>query len=298
MIRLGQLIVDPRQPTDRLGKGPLELGSDDYVFPHCPEFDVTFTHNNCYSYGIGLGAAIASMLPFGIKGHYEKSSAKIFEIEKIESQSLVPSEEYVRRSLMQPVVRQYLATKNHRKSLYMIVGIKLGCNAQIIQARQDFTSGTVSVDFPGAAAGIPVDPKLHVGVARFRSGCLGRKIPHTFVFAYRLREIRYSVKSDLIFDKLYTKGAQLNEFSGDMMASTSELIENAGEGSDGYARAHPEVEIEYDGLSGEDVSEEWDIDCQHVDGCILVDTPQQLQAEECDKSQDGELSVDVSLAEF
>ena len=132
LIRLGQLIVDPRQPTDRLGKGPLELGPDDSVFNHCPEVDVTYVDSDSRSYGIGLGAAIMSMLPFGIKGHYKSSSAKLFEIERVESQSLEPSEEYVRRSLMQSAVRSYLAAKKYKKSLYMIVGLKLGRNAQII----------------------------------------------------------------------------------------------------------------------------------------------------------------------
>ena len=261
MVRLGQLIDDPRRPDERVGREPLEFGPDDKVHKLSSETNFTFIQAANRVWDIDIGATIMSFLPFGIRGHYSATSGKLFEIERIDSQSLDPSDDYVERSLRKPSVREYLAAYRYQKPLYMIVGIKVGRNARIIQGRFSKVRGKVSVDVPGYLGGIPVDPKVELGVGTSRLHGVKRDVLESFVFAYRLREVRYSVKLHLSrLGRIWTKGARLHS------AEASDNMLNAGE----IEENDVEEEIECDGLSGRDVSEE-SVPCGNmIDGCILL----------------------------
>jgi hypothetical protein len=202
-----------------------------------------------------------SLLPFGVRGQYSASEGKLFEIERVESQILEPSDDYVQQTLTKPSVREYLAAKCYRQPLYMIVGVKVGRNARIIQGRFNLTGGTVFAEVPGFVSGIPVDPKLDLSIGTSRFQGVKRQLAESFVFAYRLREVRYSIKVHLSrLGRTLTRGARLHS------AESSSVMVDA----DRIEESDREEEIEYDGLSEQDALE--DVPCgKVVDGCILVD---------------------------
>ena len=105
LIRLDQFVNGPKDPTDRVEK-PVEPGPGDLVHDHCQEDDVNYVHSARRSRNIGLGAAVLRLLPFGIKGHYNGFLKKNFEIEKLKSKSLEPSDGIL-----------YLKSKNYKKSI-------------------------------------------------------------------------------------------------------------------------------------------------------------------------------------
>ena len=115
----------------------------------------------------------------------------------------LPSQDYVQNSVLQPEALKYLAQHRYRKSLYMIVGIKVAFNAEIIYERKHGREGGLNAVIPGAVTGIPVD----LG-ANFRKGSTNltyerKHIPDSFVFAYRLREIRYFKKHNFDERRIY-----------------------------------------------------------------------------------------------
>ena len=217
--------------------------------------------------------------------------SKYFEIERVESQCLEPSDEYVRQSLMQPTVRQYLAKKRYKTSLYMIVGLKIGRNARIMEGKHFSIDAMMSSDLSGTF-GVPVDITMNVGSQRRQYTFLERKVPQSFVFAYRLREVRYSVKSNRISTKLFTKGAELFGSQGNQfMRSMDESIEGIG----GYFNSFdPRQEIEYDGVCNEDLSGDRIVDpSQIIDECVLVGPPPQFHFWEHEKTGSEKLKTDV-----
>ena len=161
------------------------------------------------------------------------------------------------------------------------------------------------MDIPGAVAGIPVDPRLHLSVGRFRYRFLERTLPHAFVFAYRLQEVRYSARSNSISKRIYTNGAQLHDIYGAKITCDPDNIQIENEDSNGNA-CSDEEEIEFEGLSPVDVSEvsrddsseEWDIDDPVVvDGCVIVDTPQHVHLQGWDMPQDSDSEEEVLFPE-
>jgi hypothetical protein len=134
-IRLGQLITDPRQPADSLQRAPLEIGPEETTMDSHEHNVISQTHADS-SFDIGLSAAVLSLLPFGLAGDKNRNTTYRYEIKKVEGRMFLPSPEYVSRSVLQPEVLHYLARHRYRKSLYMIVGIRVGFNAEFTHERK------------------------------------------------------------------------------------------------------------------------------------------------------------------
>ena len=172
-----------------------------------------------------------------------------------------PSREYVLKSVLEPEVLNYLARHKYRKSLYMIVGIQIGFNAKIVHKRTHKKGGGLNVSIPGALTGIPVD--LGAGYeCSATNHRYERKRISSFVFAYRLREVRYYKKNNSTTDVEFTKGAELHDLYGNnhvlMQPDVKEEV---------YLGTQDEIRI--DGLFRED-SDEGEHDTVIIDGCIMV----------------------------
>lgn len=288
LVRLGQLIHDPRHPAERVGREPLEFGPGDTVHELCTETNFTYAQLTHRRFDIGLGATIMSFLPFGIRGQYSASDGKLFEIERVESRLLEPSDSYVQKTLTKPSVREYLAAKYYKKPLYMIVGVKVGRNARILQGRFNLTGGTVSADVPISLSGIPVDPSVDASITTSRFQGVQRQLPDSFVFAYRLREVRYSIKVHLSqLGRTLTRGARLHSFdSSGFMADAEEGLEENGPS-----------EVEFDGLSESDAVTENILGGNVVGGCLLVDSNSSLHSSD-DESREARVEDDEECRVF
>lgn len=211
---------------------------------------------------MGLSATILSSLPFGIAGHRQISRTHVFEIDKVVSKTFVPSEEYVLKSMRQAAVLRHLAGHGYRKAVYMIVGIKIGCDARVVHRTQKSSHGKLSGTLPGLSVGIPVDIGAHVSGNARSDGREQKQIPGSFVFAYRLREIRYSKKSVLHQNWPFIRGADLHELHNVTPKGIAVV-------ADPETFLGTEDEIDIDGISGVDFEEDED-DLQFVDGCFLI----------------------------
>jgi hypothetical protein len=161
-------------------------------------------------------------------------------------------------------VLSYLARHRYRKSLYMIVGIKIGLNAEITHHREHTTRGWLKAFIPGALIGAPVDVGAQAKGSVIEQRYEKIKIPTSFVFAYRLREVRYFKKSNFIENLEYTKGADLHDLYG-----KSRVIEHFTDENVTYQGADEEIEI--DGIFEEDF-EENEHDTLIVDGSFMINS--------------------------
>jgi len=264
-IRLGQLITDPRNPTESLANGPftIELGA---VIDSGTKKDYVFRKQHEREFGIGFSAAVLSLLPFGLEGDKDRKTTHHFRIKSVEECMFLPSYEYVQKSVLQEQVLNYLAQHRYRKALYMIVGIRVGCDAEIIHERKLGNGGKLSAAVPGSLTGIPVDFGAEVKGKSLDDYFERKHIPSSFVFAYRLREIRYFKKSSLIKNTEFTKGAELHDLHSTSVGPT---LTPAAQMTASYLGTPDDIDI--DGIAGFDFEEDED-DSMIIDDCTMVVT--------------------------
>lgn len=224
--------------------------------------DIVFQKQIRKTLDLGFSAAVLSLLPFGLSGENQTDRTHRYEIERVEERFFQPTPSYVRKSVSQPEVLAYLSKHKYRKSLFMIVGIKIGFNARITHSKSNALKTGVDATVPGALTGIPVDLTGDFGFQSMGNCYEQKVIPNTFVFAYRLREVRYFKAHGLTTDTEYTKGAELHDLHTPRNYSSSPGLQEPN-----YSGVEDEIEIE--GLACEDYEED-DFDSEVLDNCILV----------------------------
>ena len=212
------------------------------------------------SLDLGFSAGVLSLLPFGLSGENQHDYTHRYKIERVEERFFQPTPSYVRKSVCQPEVLAYLSKHKYRKSLFMIVGIKIGFNARITHSKNKAFKGGIDATTPGALTGIPLTGKFgfHSTGSRYEQ----KFIPDAFVFAYRLREVRYFKAHGLTTDTEYTKGAELHDLHGFRNHSPDAPLKEPT-----YLGVEDEIEVE--GLFLEDYEED-DFDSEVLDDCILI----------------------------
>lgn len=258
-IRLGQLIPNPRRPTEAIGSKPLPLET----LP-----SERLVDKSIYQLGdekaanIGFSASVLSFLPFELSGERKHQTTHLYKIERMEEKLIVPTVEYVKQSVFQPEVLGYLASMLYKKSLYMVVGIRVAFDATVSHSKKLGHTGGLHATVPGAAMGIPVD--LGAGVKGSTDTGFNQRmhLSDGFVFAYRLRKIRYSRRrmvaraTDCPRGDLYQFGRSESEVKGGTTLETAKY-----EG----------VKDEIDTVGIDDFDfEEDEGDTKVVDGCIIV----------------------------
>jgi hypothetical protein len=247
-IQLGQIIPDPRYPFEKYGDGPLPFGPNDKVYRNLgiKSRNVTVTSGRTTS--VGITAAVFNLLQCGASGHVSSDGEHDYDIGKIESQTLVPSEDYVRQSVLQSAVLSKLAQKNYRKAVFMIVGIQIAQRGDVKHKQTSASSGKVKSGASLTAAGIPVEVGVSVSHGGHGKGIDNYTIEDPFVFAYRLRECFYRIKPVIVEHSVYEKRAALHGITEDRSAELGPTLEMK------YA-GRPE-ELEVFGLRLPDIDEE------------------------------------------
>jgi hypothetical protein len=255
-ISLGQLISNPRNPTERIQASRLPIHPQTGIHSDT-EREVEFEIKSTRGFDIGFSATVLSKLPFEIGGKRKTTITHRYKIKEVEIQTFYPSRAFIRQSVLEAQVLQYLAAHGYRKSIYMVVGIKIAHGAHVFHGRTKEIGGTLGGTVPGAAVGIPLDLGSHIRgeVGKHRKET--KEVVSSFVFAYRLREIRYFKKDGTITDVNFTKGAQLHS-----LYSTLELV--VGEKEVKYCGCMDEIDVE------EMASEDYEDDDVDSNGCVMV----------------------------
>ena len=261
-IRLGQLITDPRKPEERLDSTPLAIDAKERVFSGPTKHDVLYEKEINKDSGLGFSATVLSFLPFSIGGDKGTGTTHRFQIKKVEEKFFDPSADYVHKSVLQPAVLGYLAKNGYRKSLYMIVGIRTGHDATIEHGKSSKVGGNVNISISGAPIGVPVDVGANATISRDNKVQEHLSIPNEFVFAYRLREVRYFKNKQSVVTTLHTKQADLHDLNAPKVAPK---IKEATQSFHGTAD-----EIVVEGIAAKDLIITRGEGIKVIDGCVMV----------------------------
>ena len=119
------------------------------------------------------------------------------------------TQDYLRKSLEVESVRGYFEGSRFRKSVYMVVGLKIAKGAKVStgSARSKEAVAKLMADGTGAGILVKLGPEAQMKVGRDES--LDWRDENSFVFAYRLRKITCK-KGKLLGDEAFNKGAFLD----------------------------------------------------------------------------------------
>ncbi|KAF4468175.1 hypothetical protein FALBO_4941 [Fusarium albosuccineum] len=131
-----------------------------------------------------------------------QSAAKFDELQTL---SFEPSDDYMRQSMSTPKVQQYLARHHLRKRIFIITGVKIAFGAKVKDEESSLGNANISLGLDGTAVGVAVGVGPHAEGTRGYSQSMSFERAEPFVFAYRLREIRY--RRGVASDKPYRDGA-------------------------------------------------------------------------------------------
>ncbi|KAI9667665.1 MAG: hypothetical protein M1821_000482 [Bathelium mastoideum] len=210
-IALGNIIASWSTPEEALNSTDSTAQSP--PLPQIYESIQTNWKSEREKHRAGSGGVWASFLQFvGIGGDFGLSSSKsdkdIYEFERLVTRYLVPSSKYIEEALSHPDVQDFLQRTKSRDPLYMITGIKLAIGATFAREkmRERGINAQFGIDLTAAGMGttpIQVGPK--VDLSRGSSDTESSSALSDFVFAYRLRRIRF--KKGIVVHEDYTKHA-------------------------------------------------------------------------------------------
>jgi len=166
----------------------------------------------------GFGAALFNVFKFGAKAHRDQNFEIEYKSEAMTTTRFDPPADYVSKSVMRDTVQTFL--RSNRKSLYMIVGVRIFHGATITILRGKGMGGGPTVGPLGLSAiGSPVDVNLDFQMSSDKSTTEKTLIDHDFVVAYRLRQCRYARDSGTIKPYYHIKGATMSDLGSETPAS-------------------------------------------------------------------------------
>jgi hypothetical protein len=246
-IFLGAIIKSPRSP---------ELPLNSKTSPRLQtlqihETSTTDTTRQLYrdrNGKVGLYAEFLSGLPFGLDAsvgtNWDNGDFEQYKFKELITRSIFPSQGEIAAIFADPVIQARIKDSMFRDNLYMVTSVKIARGADVVIGKIRERGGNLhfGADLTPLSVPIKVGPDLEG--SRSHGQKAKEKHAGEFVFAYRLREIRYRRKA-LEEQREYLKG--------DLMGHDQKKKEEE--------RREVESEAVLIGLNGMDVdSEEVDAD--------------------------------------
>jgi hypothetical protein len=202
-ILIGHILTDPTLPYEALNTDSL-LPPPASITLNTTKTAFSATHSQFNTSTFNIWAL----------GHKGDSSQDIqFEIDEIETSFIKPAgketQEYMRSCVEDDNVQAFFDGSRFKKSVYMIVGLKIAKGAKVNKTLERSREATAKVKVDGTAGGVPFKAEPQ---AEFKGGRKERtewKDQKRFVFAYRLRKITCK-KGKAVGNVEYNKGAFLD----------------------------------------------------------------------------------------
>jgi hypothetical protein len=225
-ILLGHILTSPIQPYESLNTDSLAPPPPSITLTTA-KTDFLATRSQLISGKFGIWAQIFECAYGAGVGHNFNNSQDIeFEIDEIETSFIKPSgketKEYMRSCVEDEDVQAFFEGSRFKKSVYMIVGLKIAKGAKISSGAKKSEETTAKVMVDGTAGGVPVRVGPQVEVKRERRERVAWRDEKSFVFAYRLRKI--TCKRGIIVDDVeFNKGAFLDLKSSEGRKGSKDL---------------------------------------------------------------------------
>lgn len=262
-VKLGQIIADHKRPRDRIGDDPIEISPDQIAtsFNTGSEFRQVV---NAEEKSISMSAKVRNLLAFRLEGNKATGRIVTHTIKKVEISEFAPKNEYAKKSLEERAVKEYLKQVKYKKRIFMICGLKIAHGAMVRDAVGNEYQGEGSVSLPlNVKGGTLGNAKGSVEVAKIGTKIHNVHATNSFIFAYRLREVKYTKSLQVVHTRETGKLHDLHDSSG----STTKPMQidlNDQSGADDI--------VVFQCLSSCGV-DEFEDDSTVVDGCILIGFP-------------------------
>jgi hypothetical protein len=203
---LGQILIDPRQPSQPLlPYGPFPIRPDDVE--RSRQAGVNQSSGSLLEISFSVWAEV-DLLPITgeLGGGHTNQKDSSWSFDALEGQIVVPRIQDVKEALESETVTAHLHRTrfNFRKRLYIITGIRVAKGARKSQS----SSVGIAADIGGgvdlaAVAGVPVNFGAGVGVSKASYQKDSFTGASDFVYAYRVNELHYGKD---VYSKPYTVG--------------------------------------------------------------------------------------------
>lgn len=245
-LRLGNIINDIKDPLYALNSNKTILPLDSRIYTTLKQ-GFTATRSDVQAGKAGIWAKVA--MATGLRGEatlkFDNISNDIFEVREIETAFFTPTQEYLEQSMNTPSVKKWLEASRWRKTVYMIVGLKIAKGISVRSSKYQGRGGQVEVK-GGAHTAVPFQAGAEL------SGSASNTMNNSFeescdiVFGFRLRKI------------CYKRGRSINHESFNTGALFGE--------DENMSERPPAPFVEITGMGVEEVS----LEDLNDPGCILV----------------------------
>lgn len=227
-IFLGGIISSPRSPEISLNNKRSPLLS-------ALEVSTSTVHDSTRTLSKGTkgkaGVWCEFIIDIGVGGDagitWDNTEVAEYKFEELVTKTIAPSLHEVRKLFEDDGVQQEIKNSRFGSNLYLITGIKIARGAEVAISKVRSRGGNLHFGVDTTALGVPIKVGPDLENERSRGQGLTEKIKHEFVFAYRLRELRYRRKQ-VEGQKQYDKG-DLMGHGQDSKESDSEDDEEGGE---------------------------------------------------------------------
>jgi hypothetical protein len=246
-VCLGQVISDCRNPRSRLGKRPSALPFDDLSSDRNDGYEL-FRNTFNTKEKISASATVRSLLRFHLEGHRDQSKVGARIVHKILIEEFDPPADYVEDMFKLDAVQTYLKDNRFKKPIYMICGLKTALGGGVaVNQIENTRGGGGSLEAKISAKGITDAAALRAQFNKERTkGNLHEvKATQRFIFAYRLRIIKYDRK---LKDKPYSEEVITFHGEEDPVPDDADLediepsLNSLEDYSEGYQMADPDYD--------------------------------------------------------
>jgi len=144
----------------------------------------------------------------------QTSDKKAFTFERMDTTHFIPTEDYVKRCVENPIVRRFREGSRRPKPIYIITGIKIVHGAQGTTTTSRGVKGVVGAQVDGTLLSggiVPVGGGPEISHGRTSKSAISWEGSTDFVFAFKVSEVRVSQAGTVKGEREYTKGALLED---------------------------------------------------------------------------------------
>ncbi|KAF4631189.1 hypothetical protein G7Y89_g6947 [Cudoniella acicularis] len=209
-IALGNIIASPSYPDSPINTSPPPPIPTSMGLYNIIESNWKTLRERQQSCSGGIWTTFLHILIFGGDIDISKSGSltEEYHFRKLVTRYFQPTIEYIKTSVYQQDVQDFIVGHKGKGQIYMITGVKIasGATVAITEAKKRGLHFQLGVDATPAGVPIAMGPKLERGgdeVQRTSS-----EIEEDFVFAYRLTQIKIRKKGGLVYQQ-YDKEGEL-----------------------------------------------------------------------------------------
>lgn len=230
-MALGNIITSPHYPEEALNENQP---------PAIPAANLRRIEEDNWSWekefkrakGGGVFASFLEWTGVGgeLEGSSEDSQKEVYNVEKLVTESFVPSRDYLSCVMAEKAVDDAVKRSSSTKKVFIITGLKTAYNAtKAIEAMEkNGFHAQIGVNLASTGVPITIGPKADLSREENEKGTQGKK---DFIFGFQLRQIKYNKKVGEVSTVPYDKGALYGA-----------------DGKDKEQPTEPDTEIEVEGL--------------------------------------------------